>query len=149
MVNTSKSGVTLPSFSLCVERVKIKELVEAIGDDNPIYVDPDAARAAGYLDTPCPPTFITLACQEFTGFFLRVLAELEIPLVQAVHGEEEYEYVQPMYPGDRLTVAPVIESVVEKQSRSGGLGLVTLRTVVTNQRGEEVLRTRSLIIERK
>lgn len=149
MVNTSKSGMTLPSFTLRVEQVKIKELVDAIGDDNPIYRNPDAARAEGYLDTPCPPTFITLACQEFTGFFLHLLADLEIPLVRAVHGEEEYDYVQPIYPGDWLTVAPVVESVVEKQSRSGGLGLVTLRTVVTNQRDEEVIRTRSLIIERK
>ena len=149
MVNTSKSRMTLPTFTLRVERVKIKEFVEAIGEDNPIYRDPDAARVEGYLDTPCPPTFITLACQEFTGFYVYALAEVEIPLVRAVHGEEEYEYVQPIYPGDWLTVAPVIESVVAKQSRSGGLGLVTLRTVVTNQRDEEVMRTRSLIIERK
>lgn len=148
MANTSKSGIKLPSFTLVVERVKIKELVEAIGDENPIYRDPDAAMAEGYLDTPCPPTFITLAFQEFTGVFLRALAELEISLVRAIHGEEEYEYLLPIYPGDRLTVTPVVESIVEKKSRSGDLVLVTLRTVVMNQRDQAVLRTKSLIIER-
>jgi acyl dehydratase len=149
MADTSKAGIKLPPITLLVERVKIRELMEAIGDTNPIYRDPECARAEGYRDTPCPPTFITLAFQEFTGFSVHLLKELGIPLARTVHGEEEYEYLQPIYPGDELTIAPVIESVVEKQSRSGGLALVTLQTVVTNQSGLEVMRTRSLIIERK
>ncbi|MBM3302825.1 MAG: MaoC family dehydratase N-terminal domain-containing protein, partial [Deltaproteobacteria bacterium] len=77
----------LPAFAFDVPAVKIRELVDAIGDDNPVYRSSEAAMAEGYRDTPCPPTFITLACQEFTGYFLRVLNELGIPLVKALHGE--------------------------------------------------------------
>ncbi len=149
MADKSKAGTSLPPVTFRVERVKIKEFMEAIGDDNPIYSNPDAARAEGYRDTPCPPTFITLGYQEFTGYSLRLLEELGIPLVRSVLGEEEYEYVRTIYPGDELTISPVIESVMEKQSRLGVLDLVTVRTVVTNQSGEEVMHTRSLVIERK
>ena len=34
----------------------IRHLVEALGDRNPIYVDADAARAAGHPDVVAPPT---------------------------------------------------------------------------------------------
>lgn len=149
MADKSKVGASLPSYTFAVERVKIRELVRAIGDENPIYVDKASAQAEGYEDSPAPPTFITLAFQEFTGFYLGVLADLGIPLIRAVHGEEEYEYLAETYPGDLLTITPAIESIQEKHTRSGGVDLVTLRTVVTNQHGVEVLRTRSLLIERK
>lgn len=40
-----------------VSRVKIMEFAEAIGDPNPVYRDPAAARLAGYRDLIAPPTF--------------------------------------------------------------------------------------------
>ena len=36
---------------------KIREFARAIGDENPLYIDRDAARAAGYPDVVAPPTF--------------------------------------------------------------------------------------------
>lgn len=149
MAHKSKAGSSLPPYSIEVERVKIRELVDAIGDENLIYRSRPAALAEGYRDVPCPPTFITLAFQEFTGFYLKVLDELGIPLVRAVHGEEEYEYVREIYPGDTLTIQAFIESIVEKQSKAGSLHLVTLRTEVINQRSELVMKTRSLLVERR
>jgi len=138
-----------PSYSFEVERVKIKEFVAAIGDDNPIYLNKEVSLSEGYQDTPIPPTFITLAFQEFTGAYFQVFKELNIPLSKVLHGEEEYEYLAEIYPGDILTCRMRIESVVEKQTKSGFMDLITLRTFFINQKGEEVLRARSLLIERK
>jgi acyl dehydratase len=149
MADKTKEGTNLRAYTFEVSAVKIRELVEAIGDPNPVYRDRDAAVAEGYRDTPCPPTFITLAFQEFTGFFVQVLDALGIPLVRALHGEEEYEYLGEVYPGDLLTIEPTVASIVEKQTRSGAMDLVTLRTRITNHHGAEVMRTRSLLIERK
>ena len=39
MADISKVGTGLPPFIFEVDRVKIKELVDAIGDDNPIFVN--------------------------------------------------------------------------------------------------------------
>ena len=149
MADQSKAGMGLPPYTLEVERVKIRELVEAIGDDNPIFLKKDAAVSEGYPDTPCPPTFITQAFQEFTGAYLKAFEELGVPLASVLHGEEEYEFLGEIYPGDQLTCNMTFESIVEKKTKSGKMDLITLRTVFTNQRGEPVLKARSLIIERK
>ena len=149
MADISKVGTGLPPFIFEVDRVKIKELVDAIGDDNPIFINNETARKEGYLDTPCPPTFVTLAFQEFTCGYLKAFEALGISLESVLHGEEEYEYLGEIYPGDLLTCDMVFESIVPKQTKSGQMVLITLRTLFTNQKGEEVLRARSLIIERK
>jgi acyl dehydratase len=149
VADTSKEGMVLPRSTFKVERVKIKELVEAIGDTNPIYVDAEAAALQGHPDTPCPPTFFTLALQEFTGHFFRVLEELDIPLARVLQGEEEYEYLRTVYPDAILTLSTTVESITEKRTKSGPMDLVTLRTRFTDESGEDVLVARTLVIERK
>jgi acyl dehydratase len=149
MADVSKVGMSLPPYSLEVSRAKIKELVQAIGDDNPLFLDREAAHSAGHPDVPCPPTFLTLGLQEFSGAYLKAFKELGIALESVLHGEEEYEYLGEIYPGDILTGTMTFESIVEKQTKSGQMDLITLRTRFSNQRGEDVLRARSLIIERK
>ena len=40
-----------------VGREKIREFADAIGDGNPAYRDPEAARTLGHPDVIAPPTF--------------------------------------------------------------------------------------------
>lgn len=149
MADVSKVGLGLPPYVFVVERVKIKEFAEAIGENNPVFLTKEAALAEGYLDIPCPPTFITLALQEFTGAYLKAFEALGVSLKNVLHGEEEYEYLCEIYAGDRLTCNMNFESVVEKKTKTGPMDLIALRTLFTNQEGKEVLRAKSLIIERK
>ncbi|MCU1618702.1 MAG: Acyl dehydratase, partial [Modestobacter sp.] len=46
-----------PSAVYEVGREKIAEFATALGDPDPVYRDPAAARAAGHLDVIAPPTF--------------------------------------------------------------------------------------------
>ncbi len=149
MADKSKVGMTFPPSVFKVERVKIKELVAAIGDPNPIYVDAEAAVSEGHPDTPCPPTFFTLAFQEFTGHYFRVLDALGIPLERVLQGEEEYEYLRDIYPEETLTLTTTVESITEKRTRSGVMDLVSVRTRFADESGRDVLLARSLVIERK
>ena len=41
-----------------VGREKIREFAEAVGDTNPAYMDPEAAKALGHPDVIAPPTFV-------------------------------------------------------------------------------------------
>jgi len=148
MADKSKIGVKLPPYVLKVERVKIRELMGAIGDDNPIYLDKSKAEAEGYPDTPCPPTYITMAFQEFTGAYLEIFKMLDVPLEHVLHGEEEYGYNAEIFPGDVLHCQLSCESIIEKKTKSGSLDLITLQTIFTNQKDQTVLKARSLIIER-
>ena len=149
MADVSKVGLGLPPYVFVVERVKIREFAEAIGDKNPVFLSKEGALAEGYLDIPCPPTFITLAFQEVTGAYLKAFEALGVSLTNVLHGEEEYEYLGEIHAGDQLTCHMNFESIVEKKTKTGPMDLITLRTLFTNQEGKEVLRSRSLIIERK
>jgi N-terminal half of MaoC dehydratase len=60
MFDTSKIGQSFAPFTIEVQRCKIHELTSAIGDDNPVYHNREAAQAAGFPDVPISPTTPTL-----------------------------------------------------------------------------------------
>lgn len=148
MADKSKVGKQYATAPWEVERCKIRELVQAIGDTNPIYVDKQAAIKEGYKDTPAPPTYVTVPgnWQSQTGQFMK---DLDINYMKIVHGGEEYEYHKEIYPGDVLTGKTTVASIVEKQGKSGSMDIVTIETVYTNAKNEKVLTGRTTMIERK
>jgi len=149
MADKSKAGMEFPPISWEVERGKIGELVRAIQDDNPIYLDKEAAIAEGYKDSPAPPTFLTVPMM-FNSGLASVLSELKINFAMVLHGEEEYEYYQEIYPGDVITGKPKVTDVFEKTSKSGRtMDMITLEVEYTNQRDEKIAKARTLIVERK
>jgi acyl dehydratase len=133
-------GKTFPPFDFRVERGKIREFVNAIGDPNPIYRDPDHAGAI-----VAPPTFLRTFLYE-----PRTSAEaLKVKdWSYIVHGEQEFEYFAPIHAGDVLTGEERIVSVTEKESRRAGkLHIGVIETVFHNQRGEKVQVARRTLVE--
>jgi acyl dehydratase len=148
MVNRDMLGKPLPPTTYEVERNKIREFANAIGDTNPIYQDVEAARAAGYPDLPIPPTFPTTF-----GFWGRMAkdagrVDLGIPMGRVLHGSEEYTYVAPIHAGDTITGVRTMLDAQEKTGNSGKMEIVTTETVYTNQHGQVVLKTRAGIVIR-
>ncbi len=127
----------------------------AVGDLNPRYLDPEVAKEQGFTDTPIPPLFLSQVMQ---GVTLRHTLRPDgipsrgggdIPLRNAdrrMAGGEEYEFLEPIYPGDTLTSESRIANIEEKTGRSGRFVLVTRETTYTNQDGVVVARTRSSMI---
>jgi acyl dehydratase len=137
-----------PPFTWEVERGKIRELVQAVGDKNPIYLNREAAVEVGYRDTPASPTFITVPMM-WTNVLIDVIKALKINYARLLHGEEGYEYLQEIYPGDVLTGKMRVVSMDEKSGKSGSMDLIRLETLYTNQRNELVLKAGTLLVERK
>jgi len=149
MADSTKVGKTYDPIVWEVERGKIREMAKAIGDPNPIYLDKEAAIREGYRDTPVPPTFLTVPMMWSTSMPF-VITDLAINFMMVLHGEEEYEYYQEIYPGDVITATPKIAAIEEKTSKSGRkMDMVTVELLYTNQRNEKVARARSLLVERK
>ncbi|WP_219514436.1 MaoC family dehydratase N-terminal domain-containing protein [Nonomuraea ceibae] len=126
-----------------VSRVKIREFAAAIGDNNPVYRDREAARAAGHPDVIAPPTFPIVFSLQSGG---EALADPDLGLnfAMVVHGEQRFEYVRPVYAGDRLVVTATITDI-----RSAGRNeLLTVRNDVTTVEGEPVCTTYNTIVER-
>ncbi|MBN9390354.1 MAG: MaoC family dehydratase N-terminal domain-containing protein [Chloroflexi bacterium] len=141
-------GKPLTPRKIEVTRAKIRELATATGDTNPIYHDVEEAQEAGYKDLAMPLTFPTTF--NFWGSLPKdaVPEDLGMPKVGGLHGEEEYTYLAPIYPGDELTGVNRLVDVTEKQGRSGTMEFGTLETVYTNQHGQEVLKVKTVVIAR-
>ena len=56
-VNTEAIGKRYPASVYAVGREKIREYAYAVGETNPLYIDVEAAREAGYADVVAPPMF--------------------------------------------------------------------------------------------
>jgi acyl dehydratase len=127
-----------PIVTYEVSREKIREYVTAIGDRNPLHSDPVAAREAGCRDIVAPPTFAAV----FTSMpFRRALSDPEwvarstINPARLLHGEQRYDFRQPVCPGDRL----LVQSIVERAEEKKGLIFVHVATRVTDDGGDRVL----------
>jgi acyl dehydratase len=127
-----------------VELGKIREFARAVKDDNPLYFDSErAGRELGGVVPP--PTFtMTLALWDDGGG----RPALNLDLRRLLHGEQEFEYLRPIHPGDVLTSTTRVADVFEKGgSRGGTMKFVVLESEFVNQKGETVLRSRSTLIE--
>jgi peroxisomal enoyl-CoA hydratase 2 len=142
-MNLKAAGKPFPPYEFRVERGKIKEFADAVGDPNPIYRDPDYAAPFGGI--AAPPTLLRTFLYEPRA----AAAALEVKdSSYIVHGEQEFEYFAPIVAGDVLTGDERIVSVTEKESRRAGkLHIAVIETVFHNQRGEKVQVARRTIVE--
>jgi 3-oxo-4,17-pregnadiene-20-carboxyl-CoA hydratase alpha subunit len=157
-----------------VNQPMIRHWVEAMGDENPVYVDEIAARAEGFGGVVAPPTML----QAWVMRGYRATAQAEAarggtgdagarpgPVAEPSAQEElfalldaagftsvvatdcEQEYTRPLVLGDVLTCESVIESVSpEKHTALGEGHFVTTRTDFTDASGEPVATMRFRIL---
>lgn len=122
---------------------KIKEFADAIGDPNPIYRDPEAARAAGHDAVIAPPTFVTI-------INLRAIEtivsdpELGLDWSRVVHGEQVFDSTRPVYAGDVLDLGVTIENVMTR----AGNDFLVVRADVSTTGGEPVSTCTATIVAR-
>jgi acyl dehydratase len=141
-------GKSFPPFTFEVDKSKIRELLQALGDDNPIFVDDEAAQAAGLPGIVAPPTFPTLFKMWGEGGSSPHIKAMGGDVMRLLHGEEEYQYYGLIRPGDVLTGQTKVISLDEKEGRSGHLDIALLETRYHNQRNELVVVARTTIVVR-
>jgi len=127
-----------------VEHGKIREYAEAIRDDNPLYRDEEAARHSPFGGIIAPPTFARNFWWEGTA----VQDDLGFDPRYRIHGEQEFEYFQPIRAGEVLTGQFRIVDMYEKAGKRGGkMRFAVIETTYTNAKGETVLVGRRTLIE--
>jgi acyl dehydratase len=139
-LDLSYKGKQIAAFTFEVDRSKIRELCAAIGDANPIFTDPEAAKTEGYAGTPAPLTFASLATFCGCPGIWDLMAGMGIDTARLLHAKEEYEYLAPIYPGDKLAAAITVEAL-----RGGAMEMAGFKTTYTRG-GEPVLVARMTII---
>ncbi len=131
-----------PSAPYEVGREKIREFANAIGDANPAYRDPDAARKLGHTDVIAPPTFPILLTLDAST---QALNALGVKLQNVLHREQRFSYERPVTAGDRLICTVVVESL----ARVAGNDILTTRTEVTTVSDELVVAVWSTLLIRE
>jgi acyl dehydratase len=150
MFDQNKLGYCFPPFTIDVERCKIHELNLAIGDENPIYHSREGALANEYRDVPISPTTPTIFSFWGNLQLWDQLSSLGLNIMRILHGDEEYQYQAPIYPGDVLTgVMTVVEGKTRRGKDGSSMDIVTTETRYTNQREELVLTARRTLIVRE
>lgn len=150
MFDTSKIGQSFPPFTVEVARCKVHELALAVGDTNPVYHSQQAAREAGYPDVPLFPTSPTTFTFWGNTGLGKQLMDIGLNVMRILHGEEEYEYLAPVYPEDVLTGVVTVVGGKTRRGRDGSsMDIVTLEVVYTSQEGQEVLKARQTVVVRE
>jgi acyl dehydratase len=144
MADKSMIGRTGKPFTMPVEWGKVREFARAIKDPNPVYFDPEAAgKECGGI--PIPPTFL-MTSSFWQDAESAPSANLDIRRI--LHGEQEFQFLKPIFVGDTLTGVMRVADVYEKEGGRGGrMTFVVLETEYTNQKGEKVALSRSTVIE--
>lgn len=122
---------------------QIREFADAIGDPNPIYRDPAAAKAAGHDAVIAPPTFLTKLNFVY-GPQMLTDPELGLNYAMVVHGEQEYEHARPVKAGDVLVARPRIGRIFAK----GRNEFMITEAAIETTSGERVSVARSTIVSR-
>ena len=123
---------SLGDFAITAEA--IGEFARAVGDLNPLYLDPEAATQAGYPAVIAPPTF----CMHLRGG--RMLPEVPLePGFTSLHAGQEFELYDEIYAGQTYTAVGKLVEVYEKTGRSGPLGVIVREMAVKDAAGKTVL----------
>jgi len=142
-LNRELIGKEYGEVSFPVDRDRVTRFARAIGETDPIYLDPEAARAAGYAEQVAPPTFPTVL-QITTSGQAVVDPELGLDYSRVVHGEQRYDWRRPIVVGDVLTTTPRIADIFAKRSNE----FLVIESEVADADGETVVVARSTLISR-
>lgn len=118
-----------------VEEGEIIRFAEAIGDPNPIYSDEAAARKSRYGGIIAPPTFLHA--------YGAAPLDFEYPEGVGLDGGSDWEYFEPVRPGDRITVTARVADIFEKSGRVGNMIFIVREIEYVNQFGQLAARRRS------
>ncbi|MBI2907376.1 MAG: MaoC family dehydratase N-terminal domain-containing protein [Chloroflexi bacterium] len=122
------------------DRTAIRRYAAAIGDLNPLYLDEEYAKKTSYGGIVAPPTFVF----DMSGDIFspvnedgRDVARITLPGLRIARGGNEYQFFEPVRPGDVINKRRKIAEIYEKEGKkTGKILFVVSETSYTNQKGQ-------------
>jgi acyl dehydratase len=134
-VKTEAIGKEWAGDAFEVQADRIAQYAEAVGEESPVFRDPEAARAAGFRDQVAPPMFAVVYSAPAMGPAI-LDPEVGINLPTMVHGGQEFVWGEPVCAGDVITTTVTCKDIHENNGR----GFYVFESVSTNQDGAETVR---------
>ena len=132
-IETKAVGKTFPTTTYAVGREKIKEYALAVGETNPLHLDHEAARKAGYADVVAPPMFAVVFKSPAMAPAI-FDADVGMNFALMVHGGQEFRWGPLVVAGDEIQTTVTVQSIEERD----GKGFYVFESVSKNQRDETV-----------
>jgi acyl dehydratase len=132
-ISTAAIGKTYPPSDYAVGREKIREYAVAVGEENPLHIDLDAARAAGYRDLVAPPMFCVVYCGVAIGAAM-FDPEVGIDFARLLHSAQEFRWGPLLTAGDEVGTTMTVKDI----SARGAMGFYTFESVSKNGDGDTV-----------
>jgi acyl dehydratase len=134
-VSKEAIGKQWPSITYQACREKIREYANAVGAENPVHHDREAALAEGYRDVVAPPMFCVVYSAPAIAPGI-IDPEVGINFATMVHGGQEFVWGEPVCSGDEITTSATLTDVYEKDDK----GFYVFESASTNQNGEGTVR---------
>jgi acyl dehydratase len=134
-LKTDAIGKEFPaaSYEACTE--KIREYANAIGADDPVHHDPEAAKEAGFRAVVAPPMF----CVVYKSPSMAPAIfdhDVGMNFALMVHGGQEFRWGPLVVAGDEVQTTVTVKSIDERD----GKGFYVFESVSRNQDGQQVVR---------
>jgi len=132
-VDTKAAGKTYEPKTYAVGREKVREYASAVGETNPIHLDPEAARAAGYADVVAPPMFaVVYSGRAITPALFDPEVGIDFP--NMLHAGQEFAWGALVVAGDEITTTTTVKDISERSS----MRFYEFETESRNAQGEPV-----------
>lgn len=136
------------TFDLPVERGKVREFALAVGEDNPIFYDPEEARRHGFPDVVAPPTFTVTQIWQISRDEREEQLGANLDYGRVLHGEQEFSYKRLPVAGEVLKGTMRISKDFTKEGRRGGtMRFVTYESRFVDAEDQEVLTAYYTLLE--
>jgi acyl dehydratase len=136
------------AFELPVERGKVREFALAVGEDNPIFFDVDAARQQGFPDIAAPPTFTVTQIWQVPRERRETVLGTNLDYERVLHGEQEFLFKRLPVAGEVLRgTMRVARDLVKEGRRGGSMRFVTYESRFVDADGDEVLTALYTLLE--
>jgi len=147
MPNRDLIGRETKPTTATVVAEEIGDFARAIGDLEPLYVDPQAAKKSRFAAIVAPPTFpIRIGAAAGDP---EIFLALDLNYASLLHAEQEFEWFRPLVAGEKLTLTGRVGDMYEKPGKSGILDFVVMEQIAKDSGGETVYIARTTLISRR
>lgn len=138
MIGITIGDVRVGDTAQIVRRVDngdVASFVDAVGDYNPVHADRDYAATTMFKEPIAPGIW--------TAGLISGVIGTRLPGPGAIYLSQELKFLKPVFFGDVITARVEVLEVLRERNR------IRLKTVCSNQRGEEVLTGEALVMPSK
>src|SRR5919201_6210841 len=133
-VETKAVGKSWDPVDFAVDGERISQYASAIGADNPVHHDAEAAKAAGFRDLVAPPMFCVVYSAPAMGPAI-LDPEVGMNVAAMVHGAQEFVWGEPVCAGDVVRTEVSCTSIDQRD----GMAFYVFESVSQNQDGAETV----------